>query len=556
MTEADIRNPILTGFNPDPSIVRVGEDYYIATSTFEWYPGVQIHHSTDLAHWSLVTRPLDRADLLDMRGNPDSGGIWAPCLTHADGLFWLIYTDVKRLAGSFKDAPNYLTTAPAIDGPWSDRVSLNSSGFDPSLFHAPDGRKYLLNMQWDHRGKGHGNQFAGILCQEYSVEEGRLTGPVHNIFAGSDLKFTEAPHLYHRDGWYYLITAEGGTGYTHAVTMARSRDLLGPYDMHPAVHVLTTKDAPDAPLQRCGHADIVETPQGETYMVHLCSRPLRVTDDGGASEYRRTLPGSDVSFFRSPMGRETAIQRMEWRTDGWLWLAEGGNHPKGLTTPAPQGIASAPAPEVPERTTFAPGPYPPAFQWLRSPEPARMFSLDAAPGVLRITGRQSPGSTFENAIFARRQTQAAYRAATRIDHDPVDFQSFAGLICWYNLCQYHYLAVTRADDGARVLRILSALGDYPFGKVQTPVDPVIVPGGPLDLAVTVDRASLQFSWRVPGDDWQDIGPALDATVLSDEAGVGEGNNFTGTFVGMAAHDISGRGGHADFEWFDYATTLV
>ncbi len=138
-----IRNPILPGFNPDPSICRVGGDYYIATSTFEWYPGVQIHHSTDLVNWRLVKRPLDRASQLDMRGNPDSGGIWAPCLSHADGLFWLVYTDVKRLDGNFKDAHNYIVTAPAIEGPWSDPVYVNSSGFDPSLFHDDDGTKVV-----------------------------------------------------------------------------------------------------------------------------------------------------------------------------------------------------------------------------------------------------------------------------------------------------------------------------------------------------------------------------------------------------------------------------
>ena len=126
-----IRNPILPGFNPDPSICRVGGDYYIATSTFEWYPGVQIHHSTDLVNWTLVARPLNRADLLDMRGNPDSCGVWAPCLSHADGLFWLVYTDVKRFDGAFKDAHNYIATCATIDGDWSPRTYVNSSGFDP-----------------------------------------------------------------------------------------------------------------------------------------------------------------------------------------------------------------------------------------------------------------------------------------------------------------------------------------------------------------------------------------------------------------------------------------
>ena len=551
MTDSMITNPILPGFNPDPSICRVGDDYYIATSTFEWYPGVQIHHSRDLANWTLVSRPLARADLLDMRGNPDSCGIWAPCLTHADGLFWLIYTDVKRLSGSFKDAPNYLTTAPSITGPWSRRVYLNSSGFDPSLFHAPDGRKYLVNMLWDHRQTGHGDQFAGIVLQEYSTAEKKLVGPVHNIFKGTDRKLTEAPHLYFRDGWYYLMTAEGGTGYDHAVTLARSRDLLGPYEVHPNKHVLTTAFAPEAPLQRCGHADIVETAASETYMVHLCSRPITVNSASGRAETRRDLPGSNLAERRSPLGRETAIQKVEWRDDGWLYLSEGGLHPTSVHTPRPQGIVPAAPAQEAVRTTFAPGPLPQAFQWLRSPEPERLFSLDANPGHLRIYGRQSPGTMFEHALLARRQTAHRYRAATRVDYEPRDFQSFAGLMCWYNQCQYHFLSITREDDGSRALRLMSALGDFPFGKAVFSGDPVRLPDGPVALQATVDVTELQFSWRVPDGDWQAVGPVLDATILSDEAGVGEGNNFTGAFVGMAAYDISGQGLPADFEWFDY-----
>src|SRR5262249_21274304 len=135
------RKPILSGFNPDPSICRVGGDYYIAPSPFEWYPGGPIHPSRDPVDLKLVFRPLNRADLLDMRGEPDSCGVWAPCLTYADGLFHLVYTDVRRYDGNFKDTHNYLTTCATIDGHWSERVYLNSSGFDPSLFHDTDGRK-------------------------------------------------------------------------------------------------------------------------------------------------------------------------------------------------------------------------------------------------------------------------------------------------------------------------------------------------------------------------------------------------------------------------------
>ena len=236
-----IKNPILKGFNPDPSIIRVEDDYYIATSTFEWYPGVQIHHSKDLMNWQLVAQPLNRAELLDMRGNPDSCGIWAPCLSFDNGLFYLIYTDVKRHDGSFKDSHNYLTTCTEIDGNWSSPIHLNSSGFDPSLFHDGE-KKWFLNMIWDYR-PGH-NPFGGILLQQYCHKTKKLTGPIHNIFKGTKMGFTEAPHLYKRQEYYYLLTAEGGTEYDHCMTFARSKNIEGPYEVDPNGYFLTSKDNP------------------------------------------------------------------------------------------------------------------------------------------------------------------------------------------------------------------------------------------------------------------------------------------------------------------------
>ncbi len=367
-----IHNPILPGFNPDPSICRVGEDYYIATSTFEWYPGVQIHHSRDLVNWRLVTRPLDRAAQLDMRGNPDSGGVWAPCLSHADGRFWLVYTDVKRLDGSFKDAHNSIVTAPAIEGPWSDPTYVNSSGFDPSLFHDDDGRKWFANMVWDRRMDGAARHrkhpaFAGILLQEYDALSGRLVGPVDNIFAGSERGLVEGPHLHKRNGSYYLTVAEGGTGYDHAVTMARSRRIKGPYELHPNVHLITSKDAPEATLQRAGHGQIVETPPGQVYHTHLCSRPLE-------------------GLRRSPLGRETALQQCVWGKDDWLYLAQGGRTP-AVDVPAPPGSVARQKPKT-RRATFSPAGLPPDFQWLRTPYPERIFSLSARPGHLRLIARE------------------------------------------------------------------------------------------------------------------------------------------------------------------------
>lgn len=175
-------------------------------------PGVRIYHSKDLKNWRLVARPLNRLSQLNMIGNPDSGGIWAPHLSYSDGKFWLIYTDVKVVEGQWKDGHNYLVTCDTIDGEWSDPIYLNSSGFDPSLFHDEDGRKYLVNMYWDHR-VGH-HPFYGIVLQEYSVEQKKLIGEPKIIFKGTDLRITEGPHLYKIDGYYYLLTAEGGRGTT------------------------------------------------------------------------------------------------------------------------------------------------------------------------------------------------------------------------------------------------------------------------------------------------------------------------------------------------------
>ena len=149
-----IENPVLPGFNADPSMIRVGDTYYIANSTFEWWPGVRLHESKDMVHWRLLPSPLNRRSQINMRGNPSSGGVWAPDLSYADGKFWLVYSDVKIVNGAFKDCTNYLVTAEDIRGPWSEPIRINGVGFDASLFHDDDGRKYLVQQTWDFQSAG------------------------------------------------------------------------------------------------------------------------------------------------------------------------------------------------------------------------------------------------------------------------------------------------------------------------------------------------------------------------------------------------------------------
>jgi xylan 1,4-beta-xylosidase len=539
-----IRNPILRGFNPDPSIVRVDDDYYVATSTFEWYPGVQIHHSRDLVHWRLLTRPLTRASQLNMLGDPDSCGIWAPCLTFAEGLFHLVYTDVKRYGrasqpgtggATFRDFHNYLVTSPAIEGPWSDPIPLNSSGFDPSLFHDDDGRKYLVNMLWDHRPGA--NRFASIVLQEYSPKERRLIGTRRNIFQGTAIGFTEAPHLYKRDGCYYLITAEGGTNWGHAVTMARSRAIAGPYELHPDTYILTARDRPDAELQRAGHADLVETAAGETYMVYLCGRPLR-------------------NRGRCTLGRETAIQRMVWSADGWLRTEDGDAVPR-VEVPAP-ALAPHLFPAAAERVDFDAPDLPIDFQWLRTPWPEQVWSLTARRGHLRLYGRESVGSAFTQSLVARRQQSHCYCASARLEFEPEHFQQLAGLICYYNSAKFHYLYVSHDETVGKHVRVMSMLPDQVQSDAFTPPVPIAA-GAAIELRVEVDEERLRFAYRLAAsenhrassDGWHWLPQVFDASILSDEATAPGLPNFTGAFVGMSCHDTSGSALHADFDWFEY-----
>ncbi len=526
-----IRNPILPGFNPDPSICRVGDDYYIATSTFEWYPGVQIHHSRDLKNWRLVTRPLNRESQLDMRGNPDSCGIWAPCLTYADGLFWLVYTDVKRNEGSFKDAHNYIVTSPSIEGPWSDPIYANSSGFDPSLFHDDDGRKWFVNMIWDHRKDP--TAFAGILLQEYAHDSGKLVGPIKNIFKGTERGLVEGPHLYKRNGYYYLLTAEGGTGYRHAVTLARAKRVTGPYELHPDKHVVSSLTFPDSPIQRAGHGDFVETQTGETYLVHLMGRPV---------------PGLN----RCQMGRETSIQRCTWGDDGWLRLADEPLLPQEEVR-APD-LPEHPFEAEPSRHDFDTPELPMAFQWLRTPKPERLFSLTERPGHLRLYGRESIGSYFEQALVARRQTARDFVAETSVDFTAETVQQSAGLIAYYGRYQFFLLAIVQHETLGRCLTLMTCPGKYPAGDLVFPLDaPVpLATGDTVRMKIETRGTGLRFFYAEADNDWSRIGPVFDATLLSDEAGRGEHGNFTGAFVGMHAMDTSGSGKAADFDYFAYS----
>ena len=519
MTNAAVRNPILPGFHPDPSIVRVGSDYYLANSTFEWFPGIRLHQSHDLRHWSPVGHALTDEVALPLRGVPDSGGVWAPSLSFHDGRFWLVYAVVYTTHGPFKDLDIFLVTTDSISGPWSAPVHLGGGGFDPSIFHDDDGRSWLVNMTWDARPDR--SPFAGIVLQEIDLDQGGLVGEQRLILTHEQL--VEGPNIYRRDGWYYLMLAEGGTGWNHGILMARSRTLDGPYTLDPSGSLLTSRDNPGLTLQKAGHGEIVQTPTGEWYLVHLASRPVLARGER-----------------RSMLGRETCLQRVRWTPDGWLRLADGGYWPHevvDLPYAGPQ--VHRPAEERDEfgATELANG-----WSALRQPMTERWLSLTERPGWLRLRGRQSLRSRFALSLVAQRLTSTRMVVTTSVDCAPEFPGQRAGLAFWYDTTTHLFVGVTGSEVGPRVLLACSDDGLYTEQVTDIAVS------GPLLLRGTLDDERLQFAVSTDGEKWQDVGPVLDAGVLSDD--YGSSLRFTGAFVGVAAEDSYAGRMPADFAFFE------
>ncbi|MFD5625006.1 family 43 glycosylhydrolase [Streptomyces sp. NPDC127072] len=578
-----IRNPVLAGSHPDPSVLRVGSDFYLATSTFEWCPGVRLHHSRDLVHWRALGGALDSTRLLDLTGCPDSGGVWAPNLSYVDGLFHLVYSNVSTYTGGFTDSPNYLTTAESILGPWSDPVPLHARGFDASLFHDRL-TSWLVNLVHDWR-PGHGGS-AGLEATRYDRAARRLTGEPIPIRLPPGDGWIEGPNLYRRGAWYYLLTADGGTGYDHQVTVARSATLSGPYQRDPDGPLITARDHPDLPLQKAGHGSLVDTGNGQSYLAYLVARP-------------HGPHGPCV------LGRETALAPITWTPDGW---------PR---TPAGLPAIEVPAPDFPglATTTRSASAYSgaadesaepgvrgdpgdpgdlgesgrveesydpdgvggfgssgssdgfegfegfegfdepalgPDWSTLRRPPAPEWLSLTERPSHLRLRGGRSPQSLTGPSLVARRVTSPRCSFEAQVEYRPRHFQHLAGITAYYNTGNWYFLNITADDQGRSVLSVASCdrgttavdeSGQQPLGDVTR-----------LRLGLDIDGPVLRFRYdNDSGSGWRPIGPPLDATVLSDEHAVDmEGGRiramgFTGAFVGLWSWDLSGAGAPADFD---------
>lgn len=540
---AMIHNPILPGFNPDPCICRKNDDYYLAVSTFEWFPGIPVYHSRDMVHWELYTHILTDDEQVDLKKLPSAKGIWAPCLTYceAEDLFYVVYGVMNSMNARYFDVDNFVITAKDIKGPWSEPVYLHSAGFDASMFHDDDGRKYVVSLDWETREN---YEKPGAICLvEYDPVKKEIIGYPERIWrGGTDRGCIEAPHLTKRGQYYYLMCAEGGTGYNHCVTMGRSAKVGGPYVKDPANPILTSTPGcsyerhdpdhlkpkyynPQSVLQKSGHGSYVDLPNGETYMVHLCARPF-------------------VPELRCTLGRETAIQKMQWTEDGWLRLADGGNLAK-LEVEAPN-LPEVPMPEIPSFDDFD-GEELGIFYYAPRIMPGRFADLKARPGFVRLYGQESLTSLNKVSILARKLTSVYAQITTKLDFHPEVHQHSAGLILYYDNMNYLYLQKYRSEtlkqDALLVIRMENGERTQ-YLDDRTPVD-----DGFVWMRLIIEGCDCHFEWSGDGKKYVRIGPGFETSKFSDEyCKYGE---FTGTMVGITCADRIRHKHYADFDFLEY-----
>ena len=502
------RNPVLSGFYPDPSICKVGDDFYMVNSTFEYFPGVPVHHSKDLVHWKLIGYCLDRESQLPLKNIRASAGIYAPTIRYHDGLFYMITTNVA--AGG-----NFYVTAKNPAGPWSDPVWIDPDGIDPSLLFDEDGTVYY------QRHVGGGDGYIGQCI--FNVKSGELEGEIKKVWGGTGGPWAEGPHLYKIDGTYYLMISENGTSYGHMVTIARSDSPWGPFESNPANPILTHKDLDDHPIRAVGHADIVHTEDG-WWLVCLAIRP-----QGGNFHH---------------MGRETFLVPFEFDENGWPVV--NNNEPIAFEMTAPKLKVHQWDP-VPSRINFDEGSLDLHWNYVRNPDSSN-YSLTDRPGFLRLKGSAVTMSDQDAPTFiGRRQVDLTCEVSTLLDFNPQSDNEEAGLVIRQNDRHHYEIGVTK-KDGSRTAFLRQVVN----AEIIEGVQHVEIPDGPVKLTVKAEPLSYEFLITDSKGDETVLGTGLTKNLSVEVIGFDYGMCFTGTYFGLYA---TGNGKScsvpADFDWFEY-----
>lgn len=532
-----LKNPLLPGFYPDPSICRVDDDFYMVTSSFSYFPGVPVFHSRDLAHWEQIGHVLDRPEQLPLSPDSISGGIFAPTIRYHEGLFYMITTNVSAKG-------NFIVTAEKPEGPWSDPHWIEGAeGIDPSLFWDDDGKAYYTGTAMAKPETGNKPM---IWLSEIDLKEFKLVGEKTYVWGGSlsEPAWPEAPHLYKIDGYYYLMIAEGGTEHFHSETIARAEHVRGPYSSYRGNPILTQRHlGMKEPIANTGHADLVQCQDGSWYMVFLASRPY-----GG---YHKNL------------GRETFIAPVIWE-EGWPVVSPGTGSIQ-FTYDGPD-LPEYKVAEVPVKDDFDSEKLSFVWNYLGTPDEdtcriedsslkIRLCDRCMGKGIEEKAAFGKPAEPDALGFLGRRQQHMSFDASTRLCFEPKDGQT-AGLTVLQN--GYHQIRIEMGKNDAgetviRALRCYKSLDISLIHKVQTDEyrEEVLkeILWQEKEAVLIMQARSQDYTLAVENQAGErQILAVVNGGFLGSETSGG----FVGAYIGMFA---SGNGimydEYASFDWFSY-----
>ena len=497
------KNPILTGMHPDPSIVRVGKDFYMVNSSFVFFPCIPISHSKDLIHWEVIGHAITNPEWSGLGHLEGGRGYWAPDISYYEGKFYITATyRLNDVAENIDDLPwngtpyrkQMVVSSDRPEGPYSEPAFIEEDGIDPSIFTDDDGRRYMILNR-------------GARAFEISKDGTKQLSEAKLLYYGHNKRAPEGSHLLKKDGWYYLFQAEGGTGPGHRISVSRSRELFGNYEPCPFNPIMRQND-PKQAIQRCGHGKPVQTPNGEWYMVYLCGRQLE-------GKY-------------SMLGRETALDKITWTLDGWP-MVNGLNGPSSLAKKPdlPEFVAKK------EPSRF--GGQPLGLQWVTPREPEENFAEVREDGVYLLGSRTDLWEVSARNLLLQRQTAFAFTAETEFDFTALIDGQGAGMTCYYD--ENTYLKFGVFKEGGKL-----------FLKVQEHVDHdtwddfcvELADMGKMVLKCETRGLERRFSYRyVKEENFTVLGTLPNVYYLCDE-GIKRGKRFTGAMIGIYVHGADTR----------------
>lgn len=494
------KNPIIPGYNPDPSICRVGSDYYIVNSTFEFFPGVPIYHSKNLVNWELTGYCLDRRSQLELEDCRNSGGIYAPTIRYHKGMFYMITTNVT-------DKGNFVVHTEDINSEWSEPAWIDQGGIDPSLFFDDDDKCYYCST-------GIIDGVRGIVAFEINPLTGAILSEKKLISEGCGGQCPEGPHIYKKDGWYYLMIAEGGTEYAHRETIQRSHNVYGPYEACPDNPVISHKEYKKSEIQATGHADLLEDENGNWWLVFL-----------GIRRFSHALLHN--------LGRETFLTPVVWTEAGWPVV---GNH--GLISTVMDGPLPGGEVQPVNRNfhdNFSDGKFKLQYNFLRNPE-MKNYKLYPEEKMLCLEGTKVTLNETKSPTWIGIRQKGFY-TETVVKVSAEDVQGMrAGLTAFYNDSYHYEIYLTREQEKYKVclakhihdIFVVTASAEIPRGENIT-------------LRLETDKTYYTFSYSLDGENFQMLGTGLTVGLCTEST---KTMTFTGTYIGLFAEN--GRGTFQEF----------